>query len=272
MTGNTTTNARSIEPRPIPTSSGPARAGFREALVAEWTKALTVRSMAWTLVVMGVLILFFAVFVGATKSLQPDDTILGGSLTGAVGAQIVAAIFGVLAISGEYSTGTIRTTFTACPRRATVLAAKAVVVAGVTFVVSLFTCLLAYEIGTLMLSSQDYAPGEPMPALVGVALSFSAVGVLGVAVGTILRHPAGAITAVIGFILTPALFGPLFGDLQRWVAGAAPVAAVQKLAQSSDAAPDVAGSLGAWPSLLIVCTYCVAALMTGAWRLTGRDA
>ncbi|MGH2788248.1 MAG: ABC transporter permease subunit [Actinomycetota bacterium] len=211
-------------------------------------------------------------FVGATESLQPDDTILGGSLTGVVAAQIAAAIFGVLAISGEYSTGTIRTTFTASPRRATVLAAKAVVVAGVTFLVALFTSFLAYEIGSLMLSGKGYAPGEPMPALVGIGLSFSASGLLGLAVGTILRHSAGAITAMIAIMLMPSLFGPLFGDLQRWVVGTAPVAAVQKLAQSSDAAPDVAGSLGAWSSLLILCAYSAAALMTGGWRLASRDA
>jgi len=272
MTGNSTTHAPSIKPRRTPPLLGRARAGFREALVAEGIKIRTVRSTVWTSVVMMALILATAVFVGASESLQPDDTILGGSLTGAVTAQIAAAIFGVLAISGEYSTGTIRTTFTACPRRHTVLAAKAVVVAGVTFVVGFLACFLAYQIGTLMLSGKGYASGEPMPALVGVALSFSATGVLGVAVGTILRHSAGAITAVIGISLMPSLFGPLLGDLQRWVAGAAPAAAVQKLAQSSDAVPDVAGSLGAWPSLLIVCAYCVAALMTGAWRLTSRDA
>jgi ABC-2 type transport system permease protein len=185
---------------------------------------------------------------------------------------IAAASFGALVMSGEYGAGMIRTTFAACPRRLTVLAAKAVVVAASTLVLALAGGLLAYQIGRLFLAGRGYPPGEPMPALLGVGLCFSAVAVLGLAVGAVLRHTAGAIIALVGVILLPTLIGPLFGDAQRWIAGASPTAALQKLAQSSDAAPDAVGSLGGWPSLWVVCAYTAAALAAGAWALERRDA
>ena len=250
---------------------GQGQAGFLQALHAEWTKLRTVRSALWTLAAMAGSILGIAVFVGATRSLQPDDTILGGSLTGAAFGLIVAASFGVLVMAREYVTGTIRATFIACPRRRTVLAAKATVTAVSMFTVALGACLLAYQIGTVMLSGHGYAPGAPMPTLLGVAACFSVTGLLGLAVGTALRHPAAAITTMFAGILLPSLLGPLLGDRQRWVAGGSPLAALQKLSQSSDAAPEVAGSLGAWPSLWLICGYAAVALAGAAALLQRRD-
>jgi ABC-2 type transport system permease protein len=73
-------------------------------------------------------------------------------------------------------------------------------------------------------------------------------------------------------LLLPSLIGPLLGGWERWVAGASPVAAMQKLSQSSDAAPDAVGSLGAWPSLLLVCGYVLAALVGAGLVFRRRDA
>ena len=105
------------------------RAGFAQALAAEWTKLRTVRSALWTLAAMAASVLGIAVFVGATGSLQPDDTVLGGSLTGATFGLFVGAGVGVLVISRDYAAGTIGATLMACPRRGVVLAAKATVTA-----------------------------------------------------------------------------------------------------------------------------------------------
>jgi ABC-2 type transport system permease protein len=247
------------------------RAGFTQALGSEWTKLHTVRSARWTLAAMAACILGVAVFVGATESLQPDDTVLGGSLTGATMGLIVGASFGVLVMASEYSTGTIGATFMACPRRGVVLAAKATVTTTILFVVGLAACVLAYLVGAVMLPD-SYVQGSAMPALLGVGLCFSVTGVLGLAVGTLLRHSAGAITTMIAGILAPSLLGPLLGDWERWVAGASPVAALQKLAQSSDAAAEVVGSLGAWPSLWLVGGVAVVALLGAAAVLGRRDA
>jgi ABC-2 type transport system permease protein len=245
---------------------------FWSVLAAEWIKARTVRSTVWTPVVMIGLVVGLSVFVGATESLQPDDTVLGGSLTGATIGLIVAAAFGVLVVSGEYGSGMVRTTLAATPRRVTVLAAKAVVVAAVTFAAALTGAVGAYQIGAAMLSGQGYADGRPMPALLGVAVAFAAAGLLGLAFGVILRRSAAAITAMIGVILAPSLLAPLFGDLQRWVGGAGPLAALQKLTQTSDVTPETAGSLGGWPSLAVVCAYTAVALLAAALVFRRRDA
>ena len=271
---NVTADASSYTAKPEhATRDAPLRrAGFRDAFSAEIVKLFTVRSTVWTVVVMAAMTLGIALFVGLTESLQPDDTILGGSLTGASTAQIAAGIFGVLAVSGEYGGGTMRATFTAYPRRASVLGAKATLVTGVALVVGLISCSISYGIGIMTLPDATYAQGDPMPALLGVAMAFSATAVMGLAIGTALRNPGGAITAVIGLLLMPTLFGQLFGDLQRWVAGAGPTAVVQKLAQSSDAVPEAVGSLGAWPSLLLLCAMSGAAWLIAARVLERRDA
>ena len=247
------------------------RAGFAQALAAEWTKLRTVRSALWTLAAMAASVLGIAVFVGATGSLQPDDTVLGGSLTGATFGLLVGASVGVLVISRDYAAGTIGATLMACPRRGVVLAAKATVTAAVLFAVALATCFLAWQVGTAMLPD-GHAPGAPMPALLGVALCFSVTGLLGLAVGTVLRHPAGAITTMVAVLLLPSMLGPLLGGWERWVAGAAPVAALQKLSQSSDAAPDAVGSLGGWRSLWLVCGYGLVALVGAVLVFRRRDA
>ena len=87
-----------------------------------------------------------------------------------------------------------------------------------------------------------------------------------------LRHPAGAITTMVAVLLLPSMLGPLLGGWERWVAGGSPVAAMQKLSQSSDAAPDAVGSLGAWPSLWLICGYGLVALVGAALVFRRRDA
>jgi ABC-2 type transport system permease protein len=214
----------------------------------------------------------FAVFVGATHSLQPDDTVLGGSLTGITLAQLLAAASGVLTITREHAAGTIRATLAATPRRGTVLAAKLVVTVATTFVTGLVAAVAAHGIGLAMLSGEGYAQGRPWPALLGVAACLAVTAALGLAVGTVVRHSAGAVTAMIGVILLPGVIGPLFGDLQRWVGGASPMAALQKLTQSSDAVPGELGALAAWPSLGLVASATAGALLLAAVMLARRDA
>jgi ABC-2 type transport system permease protein len=253
-------------------SLGAGRAGFSQALAFEWVKFRSTRSTLWTLATVGLLTPVLAVFVGATTSLQPDDTVLGGSLSGVVAAQVVAAALGALVMTGEYASGTIRTTLTAQPRRLIVLAAKATIVVTTLFVMTLVSCALAFGIGLTMLDRDTYATGDPWPQLVGVALALAVAGLLGLAVGTAVRRSAGAVAAVVGILLlAPTLLVPLFGDLERWVGGALPGAALQKLTQTSDATREAVGSLDAWPSLAVVTGYTVVALAGSAWRLRSRD-
>ncbi|MFD3817173.1 ABC transporter permease subunit [Streptomyces rubiginosohelvolus] len=242
-----------------------------QALAYEWIKFRSVRSTVWTTVATAVLPVLGAVFVATTGSLQSDDTVLGGSLTLSVVAQMLAAVVGALVMTGEYSSGTIRTTFAARPRRSSVLAAKAALVAGVMYVLALASCTLAYLVGDALLPEGRYAQGEPLPALFGIAASFAVAALLGLAVGTLVRHSAGAVTTVIGLLLLPSLFGPLFGDAERWIAGLSPTAALEKLTQTSDAAADTVGSLGPWPSLLLVAAYTTVLALGALVLLRRRD-
>ncbi|MEV8341541.1 ABC transporter permease [Streptomyces niveus] len=221
-----------------------ARAGFRQALAAEWIKFRSARSTVWTTVAT------FVVPVAATGSLQDDDTVIGGSLTLSVVAQMLAAV-GAMTITGEYGSGTIRTTLAANPNRGTVVAAKAALVAGLMHVLALVSRALAVAVGGVLLPTSHPA-GEALPALFGIAGSFAVAGLLGLAVGTLVRHSAGAVTTVIGLLLLPPLFGPLFGGARRWIAGLSPTAALEKLTQTSDATAETVGSLGPWPSLWLV--------------------
>ena len=135
-------------------------------------------------------------------------------------------------MSGEYASGMIRATLMACPRRGVVLVANPADTAATLFVAGFGACLAAYLVGAVMLPG-SYTEGSPMPALLGIALCFSATGLLGLAAGTVLRHSAGAVTTMVTGILAPSLLGPLLGGWAWWVAGASPVAVLQKLAQSS---------------------------------------
>jgi ABC-type transport system involved in multi-copper enzyme maturation permease subunit len=251
---------------------GAGRAGFREALWSEWTKLVTLRSTRSLVAVLGLALPVFSVIVAATGSLQDDDTILGASLLGgAVLAQVVAAVLGAGLITSEFKTGTIRVTLAACPRRLVVLGAKATVAATVAFVVVLVSGAVAYGIGLAMLDQEVYATGEAWPALGGVALAIASISVLGVGIGTVVRHPAGAVSAVIGVVFLPGLLAPLLGGWQRWLGGASLNGVMQKLTQSSDATHDAVGSLGGWPSMGVVAVYTIGFVLAAAWVLRYRD-
>lgn len=245
---------------------------FHRAVTAEWVKVRSLRSTVWTPLSIVPLVAGLAFFVGATESLQPDDTVLGGSLTGAVLGQFAAAVFGVLVVSGEYGSGMYRTTFTAMPRRGVVLAAKGFVVFVLTAASAFVASCLSFWIGSRMLSGKGYADAEPFPALFGVALCTAVTALLGLAAGALLRRSAGAIISVIGFLMLPGLFAPLFGELQGWVSGASPQVVLQKMTQTSDVTVQNSGSLGAWPSLGLVAACAAGLLGIATIRLVRRDA
>ena len=248
------------------------KAGYPEAVRAELLKFFTVRSTVVVTAVLAAALPALALIVAATESLQPDDTILGASvLGGAVIAQVLAASLGATLVTGEYRTGMVLGTLTACPRRLVVLAAKATVAAAVTFTVLVPSSAAAHLIGVLLLDGDRYATGEPFPALIGIAAAIASIAALGVGIGTIVRHSAGAVAAVVGVVLLPGLFAPLLGDVQRWIGGASLNGVLQKLTQSSDATHEAVGSLGPWPSLAVVAAYTTATVLGAVWVLRHRD-
>lgn len=250
------------------------RAGFGTALLAallsEWTKLRTVRSTVWSLVVMVLVIPAMAVVTTATRSYMPGDTIVATSLMGTAVAQLLAVSVGVLVMASEYTTGMIRATLAAFPQRGTLLAAKAVVVAGPLFVLCLGASLLAYQVGGTLMDGSPPS-GDLVAGLLGTSVYFAAVGLLGLALAAVLRQAVGAVTATFAGVLLPYIFGGMLPEpLARWVVAACPTTALLKL-QGSDMT-SAAGSLGAWPSLGVVAAYTAVALGLGAWLLKRRDA
>ncbi len=248
-------------------------APYRRAVAFEWIKYRTVRSTRVLTAVMAMVLPLFAALVAATGSLMPDDTVLGASLLGgAVVAQVLAAALGALLVTSEFRTGTMRITLVAVPRRLLVLAAKSTIAASVTFAAVLPSAIAAHLIGLAILDTDVYATGEPFPAVVGVALAMASIAVLGVGLGTLIRHAAGAMVAVVAVVFMPGMLAPLLGDLERWVGGGSLSGVMQKLVQSSDATAETVGTLGAWPSLGIVAAYTVVLVLAAVWVLRRRDA
>ncbi|MBK3556236.1 ABC transporter permease subunit [Streptomyces sp. MBT56] len=204
---------------PIPIR--PATLG--DAIASEWTKLRSVRATVWTLGVMVALMLTLG--VGTALLLAANDTNLAGEpalalgLFGVLLGSLCVITLGVLTIGSEYSTGMIRTTLTACPSRARVLAAKAIVFFSLVFVITTVTATVVAVFQTVILSGTVAASGGAWAlATVGVGLYIAGLGLLSLGVGAIVRHTAGAITIMIGVVLLPLVLAPfMFADALRGV-------------------------------------------------------
>ncbi|MEU4686530.1 ABC transporter permease subunit [Streptomyces xinghaiensis] len=192
------------------------------AIAAEWTKIRSVRSTVWTLAVLAFLVLG----IGFVISFFTDDgdyrtqAPIANGLFGLILGQICVVTLGVLVITSEYGTGLIRTTLTAAPRRSRVLTAKALVFLAVSWTVTTAVCTLTALMGAGMHSGPGVASadgGQWAGATVLAGLYVSLLGLLALAVGTLLRHSAGAITAMLGVVLLPAILPAflLFSESMR---------------------------------------------------------
>ncbi|MFH8408712.1 ABC transporter permease [Streptomyces sp. NPDC018019] len=183
------------------------RTNLGHALASEWTKIRSVRSTMWTL---GVLILL-NVGIGLLTSLAlagPDRVVepkLGFAWFGLLLGTLCVLPLGVLVISSEYGTGMIRTTFTACPSRARVLTAKAIVLFGLTFVITTVSNTLVAMLHAGMLNGPAPTGGQWLRATLGSGLYVAVLSLLALGVGALLRHSAGAISAMMGLVLLPML-------------------------------------------------------------------
>jgi ABC-type transport system involved in multi-copper enzyme maturation permease subunit len=223
----------------------------------------------------------------APKTDGPGD--IGQVLAGTFAGLIVMVVIGVMFITAEYRRGLILTTFTASPRRGRVLAAKAVVLAAVTFTAALIGIAVVIPLGEHLLRANGN-PIFPLPALtearimVGTAALLAVAAVLALAVGTLLRRSAGAVTAVIAGIVLPYLLsivpGVLPAGAEEWLLRVTPAAAfaiqqshpayAQVLAQYS---PDNGYfPLGPWAGFAVLCAWTALAMTLAVLLLRRRDA
>ena len=225
----------------LPAPSG--QAGFGGTLRSEFTKIGSVRSTYWTLLMLlavsvGIGAAISAVVAGGWSQPPPPppappdiyeatQVSLAGML---VLGQLVIVVLGALALSGEYSTGMIRTSLIAMPRRIVIYAAKAVALAAVALAVSLTTAFTAFYLGQALLARSHHSatlagPGV-LRAVIGSALYLTLCGLFAFGAAAIIRNTAGTIAAMIGLLFVlPVLVNVLppgwQDDLVRWLPSSA---------------------------------------------------
>jgi ABC-type transport system involved in multi-copper enzyme maturation permease subunit len=250
---------------------------------SEWTKLWSLRSTRWSLLtafvaMAGLGILIAAVQMNRWNALGAEERAVYDSIdTGVAGyhlAQLAIGVLGVLVISGEYSTGMIRSSLMAVPRRLPVLAAKLGVFAAVTFVLMLVATLISF-FGTQAIVAGhglDQTLGDPhaLRAVVGSALFLTVLGALGVGLGALIRNTAGGVATFAGLLFVlPAVPALLPGSISDAVRPYLPLNAGTSIATSTfEAGPH----LSPWGGFAVFCAYTAAVLVAAAVRLVRRDA
>ena len=230
--------------------------------------------------------------VSGSGDIAPDvgglDTIRQ-TLAGTFAGLIAVVVIGVTFVTAEFRRGLIRTTFAASPRRARVLAAKAIVLAAVTFAAGFVAVAVTIPLGERLLH-ENGNPISPVSALTwlqvvaGTAALLAVAAVLALAVGTLLRRSAGAVTAVIAGIVLPYLLARIPGILpagaEQWLVRVSPAAAFA-VQQSIQPYPQVTADytpgngyfpLSPWAGFAVLCAWTAAALVLALFLLRRRDA
>ncbi len=295
-------------PGPFTIDQSPGRVGLRGAMAAEWTKLWSVRSTTWTLFATVVAVIGLGVL--STGTINPHDLIedpTRRSLIGIFLGQLIFGVLGVLVMSAEYGTGTIRATLSAIPRRPVVLSAKILVFGAVALVASEVIAFTAFSVGQAILSAKHVAGpaaaaaqhahalglklppnvkgllpttgsaslGQPgvLRAVVGAGLYLAVLGLLALGLATIIRHTAGAISAFVGIVLVlPLIVQALPESISDAVARYLP-ANIGLVLFSAGAAPDRVGpAFSPWAGFGLLVLYTVVILGVGCWVLVRRDA
>ena len=256
----TMTSSSDVRLSALPPASG--QAGLRGVIASEFTKLRSVRSTYWTIAALFVVSVGIATLIGfgvtSTIHQQPWQA-AGQDATQAILTpflflgQLIIAVIGAMVITSEYSTGMIRTSLTAMPRRGTVYLGKLIVITSCTLVVSLVTSFLAFFAGSLTLSGSGIAgslfhnvtipmgvnmspgkngpngppnyqfvghltitPAHVLTAIIGSALFVTVAALIAFGLGAIIRHTAGAITSAIGLLFVLSIIIQILPDTWRW--------------------------------------------------------
>jgi ABC-2 type transport system permease protein len=254
-------------------------------LLSEWTKFRSLRSTIWTLLTAAVLsigigALFSAISASQYHTFSPADRAsfspISTSLDGMMFAQLAIGVLGVLLISGEYSTGMIRSSLTVVPRRLPVLWAKLGVFAGAVFSLTLVTSFVSFFLGQALLSSQHLnvaisAPGA-LRSVIGAALYATVAGMIGMALGGLLRNTAAGISTFVAvFFVIPPLTGLLPASWSSHFVQYLPSNAGEVLFGGGGAG-GLAHPLAPWTGFGVLCAYAAAMIGLAAWRLRRADA
>jgi ABC-2 type transport system permease protein len=290
------------------------QAGLRGALASEFTKIRSVRSTYWTLGALFVVSVGLAVAITAGTAANfannPGNKAGFDATQASLGAffeigQLIIAVLGAMVITSEYSTGMIRTSLTAQPRRGVVYAAKAIVFTAVTLVISLVTSFVAFFVGQAIYSPKGVAaslfhtvtipananvtcngPGPctatfsgtdvitastVLTAIIGTALFVTIVALIAYGVGALVRHTAGAIAIVIALLFIVPVLEHTLPDTWRWdLMRFLPDAANQVISVTVGSGNEHLWS--AWPQLGVTALWAAVLVGVGAYLFRKRDA
>jgi ABC-2 type transport system permease protein len=255
--------------------------GFRTVAEMEWLKLRSVRSTWWTLLVFAAGMIGLSVLVMAHQhwatmsaadraSFDPTNNSFAGLAIG----QLAIGVLGVLAVTSEFSSGMIRATFAAAPRRPLVLAAKAAVIAAVTLAAGEILAFAAFGAGQAVLRSPAPHAALSQPGVLRAVLLAGAyptlIGLIGLGLGVLIRHTAGAISALAGVLFVlPLILVPLGTSIQNAAGQFMPMLIAEN---SLTAVKPVPHSLSPGVGFAMLCVYAAAALAAGGWALARRDA
>jgi ABC-2 type transport system permease protein len=254
---------------------------LRDVLASEWTKLRSVRSTYWSILIAIVLGIGFGTLIAAanahayprmTPSEQAtvDPTAL--STAGLFFSQLALGVMAIMAVSSEYSTGTIRTTLCAVPQRGYVLAAKALIVSFISLVLTTVLAFIAFFIGQAIFKGHHLNVSLSHPgvlrAVIGCGLYMGAMVFMAMGLAIIIRHTAGAITTLVGLVFVlPAVSQALPKNWQHDLARYLPAnagSAITSVIPSST-------SLGPWTGFAVFLIWVAAIGGSGWYLLRHRD-
>jgi ABC-2 type transport system permease protein len=248
--------------------------GFRGVARMEWRKLRSVRSTWWTLAVFAAGMIGIAILVGlkAPTHPGPDYDPTENGLAGLAIGQLALGTLGVLALSTEFSSGMIRATFAAVPRRGWVLAAKAAVLTAVTLGAGEVLAFASFIAGQAAVPHGLVHATLGQPGVLRAVLMSGAypalIALIGLGLAALIRHTAGAISAVVGVVFVlPLILLPLgeHNPVMKFLP--------EMIAENSiGAVKPVADSLSAGAGFAMLCVYAAVALAAGGWALAHRDA
>lgn len=262
--------------RPLPRTG---RVTLPHVILSEWTKLRSVRSTRWALL----LAFLFAVGVAAIACAvvshhwpqmhardRADFHPLEVNLAGVQLAQLAIGVLGVLVITGEYSTGMIRASMTAAPRRLPVLWGKAIVYGLTTLALMVPATFAAFFIGQAIFSGRGIEAhlGDPgvLRAVFGAGLYLTLVGLFGLGLGAIVRNTAGGIALFAGLMFVlPPLMNVLPTSWNNAISPYLPLQAGERVLQTTG------GTLGPWQGFAVLCGYALASIAIAAVLLKRRD-
>jgi ABC-2 type transport system permease protein len=267
----------------LPRLADRSRVTQARVALSEWTKFVSLRSTRWSLGVGLLLTIALPIVFGAVTASHWAHMSAGEragrnpldiALAGVNVAQLAIAVLGVLVITGEYSTGMIRSSLIAVPKRLPVLWAKIGVYAAVSFILTVPAVIIGFFASQSVLSRHHILQisfGDPGVArsLLGGALYVTLVGIFALGIGAIVRNTAGGIATFAGiFFVIPPLMNILPVSWNNAISQYLPSEAGRQLFSLHQGPHSLSPTMGG----LLMLGYCALAVAVAAVLLVRRDA